>query len=372
METTLKPAPDPAFQANDLALTQAFMNKIIGDLSGAVVSIMCTIGDRLNLFKRLAAQGPATSHELAERTNLNERYVREWLSVLACAGYLSQDEESKRFRLPPEHAPVLAGEGGPIFMGGVYQHLPGLFRPLDKILQAFQQGGGVSQDSYDDDFRKGMERISAGWFDNLLVPIWIAALPQVKTKLEQGAKVADIGCGSGRALIKLAQEFPNSTFTGYDIFGPAVTQAIENAREAGVSERAQFVRRDVKEGLLEQYDLITAFDVLHDIANLQAVLQSIRQGIRQRPHYPSDGTFLLLEINSAESLGANAGPVGTILYGTSVMYCLPTAIANGAEGLGTLGMPESKVRSLCGAAGFTIIRRLPFDNPFNVLYEIKP
>jgi SAM-dependent methyltransferase len=372
LETTLKPipgAPEPSF---DMAKTAAFMNRIVGDLSGAVISTMCAIGDRLGLFKALAAGGPATSEDLANRAHLNERYVREWLSAMASAGYLQYNPEDKQFTLPVENIPVLAGEGGPFFMGGVYQHLPGLFRPLDKILQAFQQGGGVSQDAYDNDFREGMERISAGWFDNMLVHQWIAALPDVKEKLERGATAADIGCGSGRALINLAKAFPKSRFVGYDVFGPSIERATANAEAAGVSNRVRFVQRDVRDGLLEQYDLITTFDVLHDIANPETVIRGIRQGIRQRPHYPSDGTFLLLEIKCSDRLEENAGPVGAILFGTSVMYCTPTAIANGAEGLGTMGMPESKIRKLCEDASFTIFRRLPFENPFNVLYEIKP
>jgi 2-polyprenyl-3-methyl-5-hydroxy-6-metoxy-1,4-benzoquinol methylase len=349
-----------------MAKMQAFMNKVIGDLSGSAVSIMCSLGDQLGLFKDLAARGPATSQELAERVGLNERYVREWLSALSSAGYLNYDPESRRFTLPPEHSLVLAFEGGPMFMGGVYQHLPGLFRPLDKITQAFRQGGGVPQDAYDEDFRAGMERISAGWFENLLVQEWLPALPDVKAKLERGAKVADVGCGSGRALITLAKAFPNSRFVGYDLFAPAITQAIANASSAGVGDRVRFEQRNAVEGLPEQYDLITTFDVIHDIVNPEAVLKGFRQALKP------DGAYLLLEIRCSDKLEENAGPIGAILYGTSVMYCTPTSLANGGEGLGTMGMPESRVREFCSKAGFSSVRRLPIENPFNVLYEIKP
>jgi SAM-dependent methyltransferase len=344
----------------------AFIDKVMNDMSGAVVSTMCILGDRLGLFKELAANGPATSEELAARAGLNERYTREWLKALASAGYLEYDPAARRFTLPPEYAPTLAQEGGPMFMGGVYQHLPGLFGQLDLLTEAFRHGGGVPQHVYDEDFRIGMERISAGWFENMLVQQWIAALPEVQAHLERGAQVADIGCGSGRALIKLAQAFPNSRFVGYDMFPPAIARATANAESFGVAERVRFEQRDVVEGLAEQYNLIMTFDVIHDIVNPLAVLQGIRRALLP------GGTYLLLEICCSDKLEENAGPVGAILYGTSVLYCTPTSIANGGDGLGTMGLPETTVRELCTKAGFSSVRRYPLQTPFNVLYEIKP
>jgi SAM-dependent methyltransferase len=352
--------------AMDMARAQAFIGKVFNDLSGAVVSIMCTIGDRLNLFKDLAARGPATSEELASRLGLNERYVREWLNVMASATYLEYDPQSKRFALPPEHAVALAWEGGLMFMGGVYHHLPGLFRPLDQVMQAFLQGGGVSQSAFDDDFREGMERISASWFENLLVQEWIASLPDLKARLERGAEVADVGCGGGRALIEMARAFASSTFVGFDLFEPSVIRARANAKRAGVEGRVRFEQRNAVEGLPGKYDLITTFDFVHDVANPLAVLTGFRRALKP------DGTYLLVEINCSDKLEENIGPFGTILYGTSVLYCTPTSIANGGEGLGTMGMPESKIRDLCQEAGFSSVSRLPIENPFNIAFAIKP
>lgn len=369
MGTTLASIEDAgqaAFQPTiDMAKAQSFMNKVMSDLSGAVASIMCTIGDRLGFFKALAAGGPATSHELAARAGVEERYAREWLCAVSSAGYLDYDPESRRFTLPAEHQMALAWEGNPMFMGGVYQHLPGLFRPIDEVVQAFLKGGGVSQSSFPEDFREGMERISAGWFENFLVPEWIEGLPEVKAKLESGAKGADIGCATGRALIKLATSFPNSTFVGYDLFEPALVRARKNAEQAGVADRVKFETRNVVEGLTDKFDLITTFDVIHDIANPIKVLKGVREAL------VPGGTFLMLEINCSDKLEENLGPIATMLYGTSVLYCTPTSIANGGEGLGTMGMPESKVREFCEAAGFSQVRRVPIGNPFNALYEIK-
>jgi SAM-dependent methyltransferase len=178
--------------------------------------------------------------------------------------------------------------------------------------------------------------------------------------------VADVGCGHGRALITLAHAFPNSRYVGYDVFAPAVARAQANAEAAGVTERVQFRTLDVVQGLPEPYDLITTFDVGHDMVNPRGALRAIRQALRP------DGTYLMLEINCHDTLEANAGPLGALFYSASVLYCMTTSLAHGGEGLGTMGLPESKVRALCTEAGFSSVRRLPLENPFNTLYEITP
>jgi 2-polyprenyl-3-methyl-5-hydroxy-6-metoxy-1,4-benzoquinol methylase len=343
----------------------AFLNRVMNDMSAAVTSIMCSLGDRLGLFKALATSGPVTSAELAGRTGLTERYVREWLSALTAAGYLDYDAPTQRFELPAEHAVVLAGEGGPMFMGGGYQQLPGLFGALDAVTAAFRDGGGVHPDAYSRDLTEGMERTSAGWFDHLLVSHWLDEVPDVRARLEEGAVVADVGSGGGRALIVLAQAFPASRFAGFDVSAAAVARAQANAAAAGVADRVHFEQRDVRAGLPARFDLVTAFDVIHDIAEPVEVLAGIRRAIEP------DGSLLMLEINCSEGLEENVGPVAAILYGTSVLFCTPTSLATGGDGLGTLGLPEPKARELCERAGFTRFRRLPVDNLFNVLFEAK-
>jgi SAM-dependent methyltransferase len=356
-------APPPAL---DMVKLQTFMNKTMEDMSGAIVSFMCTLGDRLGLFKSLAADGPATSAELAARVCISERYAREWLSTLASAAYLEYDPASGRFALPPEHALILAVEGNPMFMGGGYQLLAGLLGPLDQLMRAFRHGGGVRQEDYDENLRDGMERVSAGWFENLLVQQWIPALPDVQAKLEQGADVADVGCGAGRALIRLALAFPNSRCVGYDVFRPAIARATANVEMAGVADRVRFEQRDLADGLPGQYDLITFFDSLHDVRDPGAGLSSVHQALKP------GGTCLVLEMNCADRLEQNTGPMATMLYGTSVLYNLPVSLAGGGAGLGTMGLPESKLKELCIGARFSHVHRLPVQNPFHALYEVKP
>jgi SAM-dependent methyltransferase len=356
----------PDQPALDQAKMEAFVHKVLGDTSATLTTILAVLGDRLGLFKDLAAHGPATSDELASRMGMNERYTREWLGGMASAGYLEYEPATRRFTLPPEHAPALAQESGPIFFGGIYQELPALTGVLDQLTVAFRAGGGVPQSAYNDQMWDGLERFTNMWFENLLTQQWLPAMPDVQAKLERGAQVADVGCGRGRALIKLAQAFPSSRYIGYDVFGPTIERATANARAAEVTDRVRFAQRDVSKGLPEQYDVITTFDVVHDAVDPVGLLRTIRQGLR------ADGIYVCLDINCSEKLEENSGPLGAMFHGFSVLYCMTTSLAGGGMGLGTLGFHEPKVRELCAEAGFSSVRRVPLDNPFNNLYEIRP
>jgi len=344
----------------------AFAGRVLDDMAAAMAGFMCALGDRLGLFAALAAAGPATSAEFADRTGVDERYVRDWLGSLGSRGYLELDRPSGRYALGPEQAMVLAAEGTPLFMGGAFEQLTGVIGPLERVLCAAREGTGVPPDAYGPAMHRGMERISAAWFDHMLVPLWIPAVPDVAERLAAGADVADIGCGSGRALVALASAFEASRFVGVDLFEGVVERARANAAAAGVDGRLAFECRDAVDGLAGDYDLVTMFDVLHDIAQPVEVLRGVRRSLRP------DGTLLLMEMRSADRREDNAGPIATMLYATSVLFCVPTSIATGGEGLGTLGLPEARVRELCAEAGFGSVDRLPIENPFNVLYAARP
>ena len=190
---------------------------------------------------------------------------------MTSAGYVTYDAATRRFTLPPEHAAALADEGGPMFFGGVYEMLLSASSVIDRIAEAFRAGGGVPQSVYDDRFWDGMERFSGGWFDNLLASQWLASMPDVERKLVQGADVADVGCGRGRALIRMAHSFPASRYVGYDAFAPSIERATTLAREAGVADRVRYEVRDAASDLPGRFDVITTFDVLHDAADPVAV-----------------------------------------------------------------------------------------------------
>jgi 2-polyprenyl-3-methyl-5-hydroxy-6-metoxy-1,4-benzoquinol methylase len=350
----------------DAAASQAFAGRVLGDVSACMVTLLAALGDRLDLFKDLDARGPATAEELAARTGTNARYAREWLGGMAAAGYLAYEPVKRRFHLPAENAPVLAHEGGPLFAGGALQLTTAKLEQLARVEQAFREGGGVPEAAYGDALWRGQERFSAGWVNHLLSQVWIPAMPEVLAKLERGAAVADVGCGRGLGLIRLALAYPNSYYVGYDAFEPEVVQAIANAETAGVADRVRFQHLDASRGIPAQYDVITTFDVVHDAVNPDAVVRAIRQSLTP------DGIYVCLETNCSDELQENIGSLGALFHGVSLFYCLTTSLAHGGAGLGTLGLHEVRLRQLCLEAGFSQVRAVPLENPFNTLYEIRP
>lgn len=349
------------------AAVEAFAERVLGDYAGANAFFMAGIGDRLGLFKELAANGAATSDELAIRTRLEERYVREWLGGMAAAGYLDYDPATGRYALPADHVPVLAEEAGPFFFGSAFFDFSTNFgETYRRLVDAFRDGGGVPQSEYGAEVAESIERFTAPWFEHMLVQQWLPLMPDTLAKLEKGAIVCDVGCGRGRALSKLAAAFPRSRFVGYDVYEPAIQAARARVQDAGVADRVRLEVRDAAQGFGERFDVVTTFDVLHDSVDPRGILSAIRSALS------SDGRYICLEINCADRPQDNLGPLGTVLYGLSLAYCLPVSLAEGGAGLGTLGLPESRLSELATEAGFSKVRRVPIDDPFNSVYELTP
>lgn len=349
------------------AAVEAFAERVLGDYAGANAFFMAGIGDRLGLFKELAANGAATSDELATRTRLQERYVREWLGGMAAAGYLDYEPATGRYALPADHVPVLAEEAGPFFFGSAFFDFSTNFgETYRRLVDAFRDGGGVPQSEYGAEVAESIERFTAPWFEHMLVQQWLPLMPDTLAKLEEGAIVCDVGCGRGRALSKLAAAFPRSRFVGYDVYEPAIQAARARVQDAGVADRVRLEVRDAAQGFGERFDVVTTFDVLHDSVDPRGILSAIRSALS------SDGRYICLEINCADRPQDNLGPLGTVLYGLSLAYCLPVSLAEGGAGLGTLGLPERRLSQLATEAGFSKVRRVPIDDPFNSVYELTP
>lgn len=351
-------------ESKELSIEE-FGDKVFGDFAGAMTISLCAIGDKLGLFKDLAKNGPSNSQELAERTGINERYAREWLAALGCAEYLKYSPNTQKFSLPKNHEAVIATEMGPGFIGGMFQEMLGLSGVMDEIIKVFKEGGGVHQSQYSDDWWTGMERETGPFFEHVLVQDLIPLTPSIQTKLNSGVNVADIGSGHGRAMVNLAKAFPNSRYVGYDIHEPSVMRANQLAENEGVADRVSFDVLDGASELPEKYDVITTFDVVHDSANPLGLLKSIRNSLKP------DGIYLMLEIHSENNYEDNIGTVGAALYGWSVLYCMTTSLANGGEGLGTLGLPEKTVREYCNQTNFSKVTKIPLDDPFHAIYEIN-
>ncbi|WP_175410937.1 bifunctional 2-polyprenyl-6-hydroxyphenol methylase/3-demethylubiquinol 3-O-methyltransferase UbiG [Streptomyces sp. TRM64462] len=359
----------------DMAATQAFAGRFLADMGGGMVSIMCALGDELGLFRALAGQGPAGSADLASRTGLDERYVREWLLCLSSAGYVTVDPAdpadpgaADRFSLPAEHAAVLAFEESPFFMGGAARLVPALATMTDALAEAFRGGHGVPQERYPAALYRTMWQMSSSWLNTLLLPQWVPAIDGLAKRLESGAPVAHVGSGGGRALVLLAQAFPGCRCTGYDRLRLNVERARREAAEAGVADRVEIVEGDAERLLPATGDhaLVMCFDVLHDAPDPAAALRAVRGALAP------DGVFLLLESNGADRPADNSGPAAAMLYGASVLYSVPASRAAGGAALGLMGLPPERVRALCAEAGLRSVKQLPSPTPLNALYEIRP
>lgn len=337
-------------------------------LAGAVTSAMMYLGDTLGLYRALAEGGPASSAELAARAGLDERWVREWLHNQAAAG-LVEGPEAGRFTLSPEAEAVLAREEHPAFGMGMFSQLPVLLGVLDRLRESFRTGQGLPYDAFGPEGARGIERGFAPWLRHFLVPAVIGAVPGLRERLEAGAEVADVGCGGGFALRTLARAFPASRLHGYELSTHALERAEAARAEAGL---ANLRFHDVREDPLPaepRFDLVLAFDCLHDMTHPEEAAAAIRKAIR------ADGVWLVAEMKAHEGFEENRerNPMASLMYGVSVLSCLSSSLSEpGGAGLGTLGLSEGRLRRLVETAGFTRFRRLPVDHPVNAFYEVRP
>ena len=353
----------------DMDKVNAFAFKVVGDITATQMGTLSAIADRLGLFADLAAHGPATSAEFAARAQINERYAREWLAAMACHGYLAYDDATKRFRIPPEQAFVLANPDSPLYLGSFGPMAVAQWKNVDLLTEAFKHGGGVPQSAYGEEFWCGFERFTRPTFKNNFVQNWVPAMPQVDVALKAGGSAADIGCGNGQALLFLAQGYPNATLVGYDNYAPAIAAANANAHAMGLADRVRYEVCDVTQDIPGRFDLITTFDVVHDMPRPRPAMREIRKALKP------DGTYFVLEFNFYGDVQQNIDHpmgIGAFGYSASVNYCMTQALAAGGEGTGTC-MGEAKMREFAQEGGFTRFRRLDFpQNPFNLFYEIQP
>jgi 2-polyprenyl-3-methyl-5-hydroxy-6-metoxy-1,4-benzoquinol methylase len=334
---------------------------------GEVVSLMVHLGDRLGLYRALDGVGPTTTVELAARTGLDERWVREWARGQAAAGLLETDPTAERFELTEAGATVLAREDSSLLVAaGAFSGAAATPDVVDAIADAFRTGRGLTYDQLGPVAAHTTERMLAPWARLALVPTVIPALEGVAAKLERGARVIDVGCGGGAALRALATAFPASQLDGYDPSTVAIDQARRAATEAGLANVT--FHATAGEDIDGVYDLVLTFDCLHDMTHPERVASAIRRCIAP------DGTWLVREIRSSgEWVRDQANPVLAMFYGFSVISCMSSALSEpGGAGLGTVGLPPPAVERLCRDAGFTTVRLHDFSDPANLYYEVKP
>jgi len=354
-----------ASQKLDLEKAKQVAQTVVGDVATVVHGALCYIGDKSGLFKAMMDAGPLTVAQLASKAQLNERYVREWLGAMAAAQYVEYDPKAETYLLGPEYAAALADENSPFFIASYFQMAQAAVTVAPKVLEAFKNGGGVSQAEYPQSFFEAAERNSRTRYQHKLLRKWIPAMPQVVESLKAGGRGADVGCGGGRAAIMIAQAFPQARMTGYDVHAESIERARRNAQAAGVGDRVTFEVANGSKLPERAFDFVSTFDVVHDSVDPVGLMSGIRRALK------SDGTYLVQEVNVSEKVGENLRPMGKMVYSVSTLYCMTTSLAHGGAGIG-VAMGEPKARELATAAGFSRFTRLPIPDDFAVLYELRP
>jgi 2-polyprenyl-3-methyl-5-hydroxy-6-metoxy-1,4-benzoquinol methylase len=346
---------------------EAIADRAIGYLSGAAVSALVYLGDQLGLYRALREAGPVTSAELAARSGLHERWVREWLHGQASAGLVRYAGDG-RFELTGEQAAVLADEANPAFVSGGFALTFSLFQQWERLHESFRTGRGVPYNQLGRDHAVAESRFSAPWMRANLVPVILPGLDGVTPKLAAGAKVADLGCGSGRALLEMARAYPRSEFHGYDSAELAIRLGKEHVVASGLANVTFHLAAAATLEPDASFDFILTWDCLHDMTDPAGAMRAIRAAIKP------DGTWLIVDINGMPTPEQNyEHPLGGLLYGFSVLDCLGCSTSeDGGAGLGTLGLPEGVARRMTAEAGFTRFTVRDFGNPLNSFYEVRP
>jgi SAM-dependent methyltransferase len=345
---------------------EAFAGRLLELYTGGLLGLMVDIGHRTGLFAAAAA-GPATSAELADRADLQERYVREWLGAMVTGGIVDHDPAGGTYRLPAEHAACLTGPGSANLapMSRLGTHLA---KHVDAVARAFREGGGVPYAAFRPEFTDVMDALGRGVFDELLVEALVPLVPGLAERLESGARVADVGCGTGHAMVLLAAAYPASTFVGYDLATDAIARARSEAAAAGLAN-ARFEVRDAAALTVEEpFDVVFVFDAVHDQVAPDAVLERIHAALAP------GGTFVMVEPRASSDLAGNlANPLAPLLYSVSTMHCLTVSLAGGGAGLGA-AWGEELARSMLADAGFRdmAVHEAPGDPLNSVFVASRP
>jgi len=354
----------PASDVNMEKLDE-FVGKVMEDIGGSFALLLSFIGDQTGVYRTLRDIGPCSTTELAKASRVDERYLREWLSAQAAAGYVVYDEQDDTFSISPEQAIVLAQEGHPACMQGLFQLLVSQYTTHDKAIDVFRSGDGRPWNEHHGCCFCGTDRFFRPGYAANLVESWLPALDGVTAKLEQGVRVADVGCGHGSSTVLMAQAYPSSTFFGYDFHAPSIASASEKAEQAGVASNTRFVAASAKEIPAEGFELICMFDALHDMGDPVGAARRLRECLNP------DGTLMLVEPLAGDELTDNLHLLGQIFYSASTLICTPTSRAQ-EVGL-ALGAQagERRLAAVLREAGFTRIRRAT-ETPTNMVIEARP
>ena len=342
-----------------------FVFRAVDEVGATLNTALVVLGDKLGLYRALAGTGGLTPAELADRTGTSERYVREWLNNQAAGGYVAYDPGTGHYSLPPEQTVALTDSDSPAYLPGFFQIALGSVIDSPRIVEAARRGNGVGWHEHTHDVHEGCERFFRPGYNAHLLSEWLPALDGVVAKLEQGARVADVGCGHGASTVLMARAYPESHFIGSDYHQGSIDTARARAQEAGLSDRIEFRAESAQEYSGEGYDLVTMFDCLHDMGDPLGAARHVLGTLAP------DGTWMIVEPNAGDRVEDNFNPVGRAYYGFSTLLCTPASLSQ-PVGL-ALGAQagEARIREVVTAGGFTRFQRVA-ETPFNLVFEARP
>lgn len=347
----------------------ALLERLLGSLIGSAELMNIYLGDRLGLYAQLGSW--STPAQLAENAGISERYAREWLEEQAVAGFLDVDDaaasgDERKYMLPEEHAPVLVDRDAPTYLAAYARMLVAAAQQLPALMDAYRTGGGVGWQQYGPDMSEGQEFGNRPTYLNALGE-WFGSIDDVHAKLSSGARMADVGCGGGWSSISLAKAYPALTIDGYDLDEPAVERARASAEREGVADRVRFHAMDPSEADHgDGYDLVTAFECIHDMPQPVPVLAAMRSMAG------ADGTVIVMDEAVQPEFTAPGDDVERMMYGFSTLVCLPDGMSHpGSVGTGTVMRP-SVFEGYAKEAGFSGVEILPIDGGFWRFYRLQP
>jgi len=339
---------------------QDMAERVFRDMAGGMAAGLAFVGVETGLFRAMQDRGPLTLDAVVGASNLDARYVEEWLHGMVSAGYLDYDPHAATYALPAEHAWLLSSAGTDHYMGGLFAMLPPLMAVAPRVARAFRDGGGVPFADYAPECRQAIDLMNRGNYEHRLVDYWLQQLPATVTALAAGGRALDVGCGNGHVPIALKRAFPRAECWGIDPDRRSIDNARANAHAAGVAAHFEAVTSDALTDA-RPFDLITLCDVLHDLPEPERVLRELRERLA------ADGVLLAIEPRVADELAANRHPLATMFYGFSVFHCLTQSLAQGGAGLGACLGP-TRTLALFTAAGFSRARALAIKSPVNLFY----
>lgn len=371
MTTTQPEATVPAAPAADVeAAADALVEALCGSMLGAFDVLSIHLGDQLDLYTHLVGHALTTA-ELARRSGTDERYVREWCEQQTVSGLLAVDDVARsaaerRYTLPPGHAEVLADRDSLTYLTPFFRVIASAAVQVPALLEAYRTGDGVSWAQYGDDMRTGQGEANRALFLHEVGRSWIPAVPDAHEVLSAGGRVADVGCGEGWSSIALALAYPHVRIDGVDVDPESVEAARQHAAAHGVQDRVAFHIADAARVVdAGSYDLVTAFECIHDLADPVAVLGAMRR--LAKPGAP----VLVMDERVAERFTGEDDFVERLMYGMSLFVCLPDGRSHSpSAATGTVMRPDT-LRGYAHEAGFAGVDVLDIDHDLFRFYLLR-